>query len=291
MKPETTRHVGLRLTLVALLFGLLVGCAATSTPVQRRTPNFDYTPPETAEPNSTKITFAVVGSRFDTPVVSPAFGSVPVFDRYSRNMAEDFVEILTSRGFSVRGPFRTYDEMTFPDKEGSNLILTAGIDFREDTSGLEPAMDLMGSVLVGGSSNVYKYNGTVVVACRVNLIVSESLTNERMWTKSVNIDPVSVSLNSTRVYHSAPTFAQLLQNEAQFYNDLSAELEAQYRDVMNRTFDYLDPREMAIVDRQAGQPAREQGLLTPAWSDGVPPAPGGASLWAPSVAGSPSTRV
>ena len=251
MNDTINSRIGLRLTLVVVLFAFLAGCVATSTPVSRRTPTFDYTPPETAEPNSTKITFAVVGSRFDTPVVNPGFGSAPVFERYSRNMAEDFVEILTSRGFSVRGPFRTYDEMTFPDKEGSNLVLTARIDFREDTSGLQPAMDLMASVLVAGSSNVYKYNGTVVVACRVNLIVSESLTNERMWTKSVNIDPISVSLNSTRAYPNAPTFAALLQNEAQFYNDLGAELEAQYNDVMSRTFGYLDPREMAIVDRQA----------------------------------------
>ncbi len=43
----------------------------------------------------------------------------------------------------------------------------------------------------------------------------------------------------------------VLANEDQFFNDLGKELDGQYQEIMRRTFAYLDPKEMAIVDRQA----------------------------------------
>ena len=243
-----------RVALATAIGALVVGCMmpAPTGPVTPRTmPRFDYQPEE-ATPASTDITFAVVGSGFETPV--------PLFERFSNNMAGDFVEILTARGFRIRGPFLTYDEMTFPDKEGSNLVLSARVNFDYDATGLEPVAE--GSILgvldaLTGSSRPatdtrYRLNGTVRVDGRVTLVVAESLTNEKMWTKSVNIEPISVQLEGTHVYASMPSdLSGVLANEDQFFNDLGKELDGQYQEIMRRTFEYLDPREMAIVDRQA----------------------------------------
>lgn len=128
---NTSTTTGLRVALMVLTALLAVGCVApTAGPTGPRTaPTFDYTPAANAEPMSANITFAVVGSSFETPV--------PLFERFSSNMARDFAEILTARGYTIRGPFQTYDEMTFPDKENSNLVLSAEVDFTPDTSGLE----------------------------------------------------------------------------------------------------------------------------------------------------------
>ena len=244
----------LRVALVILMAMLTAGCVApTAAPtVQRITPTFDYTPAADAEPMSAKITFAVVGSRFETPV--------PLFERFSSNMARDFAEILTARGFTIRGPFVNYDEMTFPDKENSNLVLSATVDFTPDTSGL--AFRQFGTgvwtnaipVLSGTSdqSPKYKVKGTVRVEGRVTLVVAESLTNEKMWTKSVDINPINVGLEGVHVFGTPPsTLAEVLQHENQFYTDLGKALAGRYVEIMEKTHAYIDPREMALVDRQA----------------------------------------
>ena len=122
MGYSTVATSRLRAALVVLMAVLATSCVAPTAPTaQRIAPTFDYTPAANADPMSANITFAVVGSYFETPV--------PLFEIFSSNMARDFAEILTARGFTIRGPFVSYDEMTFPDKEGSNLILSALVDF------------------------------------------------------------------------------------------------------------------------------------------------------------------
>ena len=133
--------------------------------VRRIEPHFDYNPSTDATAGETGITFAAVGSQFEIP-----FGqsSVPLFERFADNMADDFGEIITARGYTLRGPFHTFDDMTFIDKDNSNLILTAKVDFKSDLSGTnvlwyKPFMN-PGSYIVSGN---------VKVLCRVSLIISE----------------------------------------------------------------------------------------------------------------------
>ena len=244
---------GLRVALVILAAMLAAGCVApTAAPTaQRIAPTFDYTPAADAEPMSANVTFAVVGSRFETPV--------PLFERFSSNMARDFAEILTARGYTIRGPFVSYDEMTFPDKENSNLVLSATVEFSPDTTGVDlvPVASMLGVVdALLGSSNPsdqrYNVKGMVRVEGRVTLVVAESLTNEKMWTKSVDIEPITVALEGVHVFGAPPSnLADVLKHENQFYTDLGRALAGRYVEIMEKTHAYLDPREMALVDRQA----------------------------------------
>lgn len=253
MEHSNETRSRLRVALVTLIAVLTAGCVApTVAPTaQRIAPTFDYTPAAGAEPMSANVTFAVVGSRFETPV--------PLFERFSSNMARDFAEILTARGFTIRGPFVSYDEMTFPDKENSNLVLSATVDFTPDTNGLDlvpvPALlDVVDSLLGSSRTSDQRYNvkGTVRVEGRVTLVVAESLTNEKMWTKSVDIKPINVALEGVHVFGRAPSnLAEVLQHENQFYTDLGKALASRYIEIMEKTHAYLDPREMALVDRQA----------------------------------------
>lgn len=252
MGYSTVATSRLRTALVVLMAVLATSCVAPTAPTaQRIAPTFDYTPAANANPMSANITFAVVGSYFETPV--------PLFEIFSSNMARDFAEILTARGFTIRGPFVSYDEMTFPDKEGSNLILSALVDFTPDTSDLHAvaiptALGVLGTITgtSAGSDRTYNVNGTVRVAGRVTLVVAESLTNEKMWTKSVNIDPINVPLSGSQVFETVPdNLAEVLQHDNQLYTDLGRALADRYVEIMERTHAYLDPNEMALVDRQA----------------------------------------
>lgn len=237
----------------------VAGCVAPAVDTGPRiAPSFDYAPTQQAEPMSANITFAVVGTEV---VGTESETPVPLFERFSSSMAGDFAEILTARGYSIRGPFRTYDEMTFPDKEGSNLVLTATVDFTYDTSQLKPVavgsgigvVDAIDALLRTDTSSDsrFRIEGTVRVEGRVTLIVAESLTYEKMWTKSVDMQSIDVSFEGTQAYSTAPDLAGVLEHENQFYTDLGRALEGLYVEIMARTHAYLDPREMALVDRQA----------------------------------------
>ena len=248
---------GVRVLTTLVLAGLtLHGCVTVpTTTAQRVQPQFDYTPPETAPPGSADVTFAVVGARFENPATS--FG---VFGDFAGSMASDFDEMVIARGYTVRGPFRSHDEMTYPEKSGSDLVLTATVDFTPDTSGLVireagglgTVLAVLGSSNSSSSASTVSVGGQMVINTRVTLVVSESVTNERMWAKSVSLDPLRVDIVAERSYaRDQITLARLLANEAKFYTDLGRALEGQYADVMRSTWGYLDPAEMRIVKRQS----------------------------------------
>ena len=209
--------------IVTVICIVLAGCMlATIEPEPPRAiVNFDYTPPGEAVPGSADATFAIVGTQFDTPI--------PLFKTFASNMTKDFEEILTSHGFGVRGPFMKYNDMTYSDKEGSDLTLTAEVEFSSDTSQI-------------------RYSS---FKCHVNLIVSESLTNERLLIRSVAITPFTVNLRSRNAYSVRASLATLLVNENRFYSDVSHALEAQYTEIMNKIYGYLEAKEMAVVTQSA----------------------------------------
>ena len=227
---------------------VFIGACATGRPsesVQRIDPSFDYNPSETTA-GKTNITFAVVGSQFEAPFDSPR---VPLFERFSSNMADDFAEIITARGYTLRGPFRTFDEMTFIDKDNSNLILTAKVELKPDLSQTE--IVFVKNLLTAGGT--WRISGQVIVTGRISLIVSESLTNEKMWTKSVNIRPITAELTPMRYALSNITIEDTLKNDDKFYTSLGLKLDRQYHEIMNRTYGYLDPREMSLISKQAAE--------------------------------------
>ena len=145
------------MSMVCVFIGACATGRSSEPPVRRIEPNFDYNPAEVS-PGRTDITFATVGSQFDIPFGQTA---VPIFKRFADNMANDFGEIITARGYTLRGPFQTFDEMTFVDKDNSNLILTAKVDLQSDLSGTN--IRFAKSLLTSGGS--YKVSGQVLGGC------------------------------------------------------------------------------------------------------------------------------
>ena len=244
----------LALGVVTLLLST-TGCeTAPTAPTERIVPKFDYTPPEIAG-GDVDITLAVVGSVIET--------SVPMFQEFATNMAGDFMETLNVIGYRVRGPYRTYDQMTFPDKEGSELILSADMSFDYDASGLEAVevasllsalQTITGSPSRSQSDSLsYTFSGPVTLTSRITLVLYESLTKERMWTKSLSLDPIQVTLEGSHVFSSKsrPTLRQLLEEENQFYTDVGRKLGEQYQRALSLTYSHLDPREVQKVSAQA----------------------------------------
>ncbi len=249
------------LVATTLLCLIVTGCETTAPPsttsAARVAPSFDYTPAEVAG-GDLDITLAVVGSSVET--------SVPMFKSFVSNMEEDFLEVLNAIGYRVRGPFGSYDEMTFPEKEGSELLLSADLSFDYDTSGLKAVpvasifelLSATSEILGTGSgresdSSTYTFSGPVILTSRVTLVLYESLTRERMWTKSLNLKPIKLALKGTHAFprKEPPSLRELLTEENQFFTDLGRQLNAQYQSALHSTYTHLDPREVRLVSEQA----------------------------------------
>ena len=266
---------------VVFCFIVLTGCTAIPPQPPRSIITFDYIPPSERDAGSADVTFAVVGAGLITPnqqeVARLVYQTpVPIFTEFVENMTNDFIELLSARGYGVRGPFKTYDAMIQPDKEGSDLILTAEVEFRLDGSRVEYDYDV--ALMRKVSEDGFRLKGPVKVKSDVNLIVYESLTNTKMWTKSIPIDPSTVLLNSHDLY-PASTLAlyaakyglmvggslprkgkgtpfeipvtEFLQHENKFYSDVGRALQVQYADILKGIYIYLDPREMDMVKTQS----------------------------------------
>lgn len=229
----------------------LIASGATQRQEPKRAFHFDYAPSQQAALGSAGVTFAVVGSKFSG-------SSTSLFKGFTDSMDKDFYEVLAARGFTVRGPYRTYDEITFPDKKGSDLILTANIECSEDTSNLHLSQSLLEKAT--GNVTFFRVQGTIEYGCSVSLIVAESLTNERMWTKSVNTKPIAIAVDS-RGWKQTPSLHDLLTRDNAFYNKIGNALRAWYPTIMDLSYTYLDPNEMLIV-KQLGQEIREKKVYT-----------------------------
>ena len=298
-------------SIVAVMCLILTGCAGRYAQPPRDTVTFDYVPATEAPPGSADVTFAVVGTKFVTTTIhqqalplQQALGlqqgiplpSTPppfLFQQLMSNMTKDFEEMLTARGYTVRGAYPTLDEMIYPDKEGSDLILTAEVKFSVDTRGFEYKYEIgrmilsgcvmtplaltavlagaatpqdsdryqlyvigtgliIGAVILGTQGTGFKPSGQVQVGCEVELQAYEALTGELIWLKSIPIPSFTVTPTAIqRENLGLITWQKLMEMDNSFYSNIGRVFEAQYDEILNKIYIYLDPREMAIVKKQA----------------------------------------
>ena len=234
--------------LMVIMAGQLIGCA-TSKPRQNFSFNYESTG---VEPGSAEISFAILDFSVDIETTpEPSIrqsnrnpkGESPLFNTLSRSIERDFQELLSTYGYGVKGPFRTYDDMTYPDKEQSDLILLPGIKilFSQNINWKE-------GYQIGS-------NSSVTVDISFFMVLLESLTKERLWVKDITLEPVTVSLpfkvlGATK-YGGVPSLEVLLAYEDDLHAALGSHLSTEYNMVLKRMSSYLHPKEMEIVKNAA----------------------------------------
>jgi hypothetical protein len=255
------RVIGLvAVTFVGILF--ILGSAAKQPSQQKAemayVPRFDYQPPSQAAPGSAAVAFAVVNPQFSAKAMTAWGGTTPkALSDFQSAMGADFQEILAAKGFTARGPFGSYQEITFPDKKGTDLVLVADIDVTIDDLGRKA--DWHASLF---GPNTFTFSGAVQLGGRINLHLAESLSDEKMWTKSVALPAKQVAWTGTASYQNPtnpnattiglPPFHQHFSDPG-FTRAIGPELESYYATVMNAAWNYLNPEEMALVKRQSAE--------------------------------------
>jgi hypothetical protein len=244
------------LTLTAIcLYGLLFygsGPAkqAAVVPQPIRVPSYDYAPPPAEKAKSAQVVFLMVN-----PVYQEKFqySSYQLFNDFSKAMAGDFNEALTAKGFSVRGPFEYYDNVVYNDKKESDLMLQVEIDFNINSSNV----NWTGApVYVSGRGKTtvyrteYTYDGYFVLSGKINLVVSEPLTKEKLWAKSIPLQQKQINIapiyRATRQLDYSTAFTR----DAGVMNPMIDVLEDYYKQIFNTAWMHLDPNELSPLKKE-----------------------------------------
>jgi hypothetical protein len=234
----------IRPLLLALLTAGLVGCVSmtASSPQPPFEPEFNFTPPETAEPGAAGVTLAVIQPHY---AEARAWAGISPFRDLPTGLAADFSELLNARGFMVRGPFEDYGRMLYPDKSGSDLVLVPVLHIDVAVEDVERSTT---ELLTGA----VKQKGRARLSGRVSLLLLESITGTRMWAKDIPVAARSVSWIGEKFVD-----AEQLGNVRAIYQDpgfiraVGPELEDLYSTVMQTAWDFLNPDELRLVKEQS----------------------------------------
>lgn len=226
-----------------LLFGSIGG--ASTEPLMA--PEFYYSPPEAPGAGSAGITMALV---------SPSYKNLEdvgePFSTFQESLEAEIMEVLTAKGYSVRGPFEDRDEMLYSDKENSHLALI--IEVEPD---IQKATGSWSSVKMADNSTGYRFSkGTLNIFGKINLTALEPITGEKMWAKSVKIPKqVTEEFTSSKIYtgpsskgdlHAIVTLAA--SGDGNVANPITKALEQSFGEIMTKIWNHLDPAEFQRME-------------------------------------------
>jgi hypothetical protein len=234
------------LYLLALLTLTGVGCATTGTqqPVNAYIPTFHYTPSTKEKPGSAGVTFAIVNAQYTA--AGGWWVAYKQFETLPKAMGLDFQALLTAKGFTALGPFASYDEIPFPDKKSSDLLLIPTVELSW-TEPENPKWELADGF---GPQRPWIVTGKGEVNGYINLVLRESLTRELMWSKRIVISQYEVPYKVSVPAGPGPA-VDFLRDYNAITNDLAKGIEQQYANLMATAEKYLDPEEMRLVKKQA----------------------------------------
>ena len=251
-----------KITVCIITSFLLTSCgsvkqvAKTPTePPEKKVPaKFDFSPPSRAQVGSTGITIAMVKPSYIG--TNPEYFVSP-FNEMAERMASDFDELLTAKGFTIRGPYGSRDEMTFNDKVNTNFILEIGIalkptgnDRKYYTTTHQPTF---GEILVNKNAPTtytYKMSGEITLGGDLVIKAKSSQYGELLWQKSIALDASSFTYAGSLSWNTIPTYADELKQDVMAYNPLARELEKYYSKSLALAWQQIDPAEMKTVAEQ-----------------------------------------
>lgn len=231
-------------------------------PIQRIPARFDFSPPSRAQAGSTNIAIAMVKPSYVGK--NPEYFVNP-FNEMAVNMASDFDELLTAKGFTIRGPFGSRDEMTYNDKLNSGFIMEIGIELnpqynrRYIRTAHSPSFAEL--ILDKNAPTTYtnKMVGQVTLGGNLVIKAKSAQYGELLWTKSIALEPASFECPGQIVWNGIPNMHEELNKDDLVYNTLSRELEKLYTKALSLAWQQIDPAEMKTVAEQ-GKKADKRGV-------------------------------
>ena len=235
---------------VLFLFALFFYASKPSQKIQQPVeslivPDYSFVPSSKVAPGSTGIRIALFKPVFPGNFT---YASISPFSTFRTNMNRDLEQILTSKGYILKGPFDTYDDMMYSDKKECELGLFTDIDLNiTQTSG---SWRNAGSVLLPVS-----YSGTIAISGKITFYVSETFTKQKLLVKSLSIpQQIDVQLSSKLRYAGNEEIIMANKipiNDPGIHNPIALALVDFYKSTMKKASDMLEVEELKNLKAQA----------------------------------------
>ncbi|MEW6196870.1 MAG: hypothetical protein AB1521_17110 [Bacteroidota bacterium] len=255
---RTRKNFASILTLLLLTL-FCIGCGSSlkvaTTPLM--VPDFEFSPPSPQAPGSAGIKIGLID-----PVYSGnfLFSNRAPFQQFRKSMGGDFEEILTSRGYILKGPYEAYDLMTYSDKNECELGLDIEIDLniKETSGGWDhvPLTNYGYGITSGGYS---KYNGTLNLSGKITISIIETFTRQKLIVKSVPVPQEDITVEAEAEYKYGSTGVPI--DDPGVHNPIANSLSSFYKTTMQRGWDMLAKEELEHVRQQVPEIREKAGFI------------------------------
>ena len=228
----------------------------TSAPaIQRMPAKFDYSPTVRMQPGSANLTIVLIKPRFvDKNGIAPQY-LTPPFNEMATSMGDDFEELLSAKGFTMRGPFGSRDEMVYNDKINSSLALEVSIDLNKTQYDIKYKYSPgIGSLVLP----TYRMSGNVVFGGNLVITATSPQYGEMIWKKNITLETRTFHYDGSAKWNNLPTIADELQKDNAVYNAFARELEKYYQQAMDLAWQQIEVAEMKTVAEQAKKADKRQ---------------------------------
>lgn len=236
----------LLLNLVSLFLFTTLGCTMQK-PVSDvdsvlKTASFNYSPKSTEPAGFAQIGIILISPSFDKIF---EHGVKSPFTDFRSSIGGDLEEIITARGFTFRGPYNGYDEITYSDKLATDLVVEVEIT---------PELKYVSSspwktkrhyhYSPYGAYYTYSYylDSDISLTGKVKITFSEIMTHEKISIKNVEIASSVFHVSTTNSYKET-RFSSTL-SDVGVYNPLVTALNEAYQSILDKAWGFFDPLEL-----------------------------------------------
>ncbi|MHB9011448.1 MAG: hypothetical protein ACYC49_04395 [Ignavibacteriaceae bacterium] len=242
---------------ILLFYGCGGGLKVATTPLI--VPDFNFSPPSPVAPGSAGIKIAMLD-----PIYSGNFtySNQSPFKQFRESMGNDFEQILTARGYIIKGPFDSYDLMTYSDKNDCQLGLEIEIDLNiSQTSGGWTYVPLASYGYGITSGNYSTYSGTLNLSGKITIAVFETFTQQKLLVKSVPVPQEDITVKAEASFAGYATAAGIPIEDPGVHNPIAISLAKFYKSTMKRGWDMLSPEELEHVQNQVPTIRQNAGFI------------------------------
>ena len=242
--------------LAGILFIIFLAASATQKvappppPPTIKVPMYDYAPPQNEKPKSAQVVFLLVDPSYQDKF---KFSSYKLFSDFSKAMSADYNEALTAKGYTVRGPFEYYDQVVYSDKKESDLLLSVEIDFDLNDQNIKWVAHqyyVSGKGKYAQFGTNYSIDGFFVLSGKVNMVVSEPITREKLWAKSIPLKQKEIPVSSSYYYEQLKNYNSAFTKDPTVINPIIKALEEYYQHVFTTSWNHLDPNELTPLKKE-----------------------------------------
>jgi len=211
---------------------------------------YDYAPPQNEKPKSAQVVFLLVDPSYQERFT---YSNYKLFSNFSKAMSADYNEALTAKGYTVRGPFEYYDQVVYSDKKESDLMLSVEIDFDLNDQNInwiphQYYISGKGKYIQYGTN--YSIGGFFILSGKVNMVVSEPITREKLWAKSIPLKQKQIPVSSYYYHSQLKNYNSAFTKDPLIINPITNALEEYYQHVFNTSWNHLEPNELTPLKKE-----------------------------------------